>query len=182
MSLKRPHFLYALLIVFLVFNTASAKDQVIGDAASTAGYKKPYKFSENWFADKMPVWIDILKEFKGKPGVTYLEVGTFEGRSSLWLLENILTDPSSKLLIVDAFQENTLDTFSSNINLSGEPEKFRILSGYSTDKLKEIPSNSVDFSYIDGSGKGIVMLSDLVATWNLTKLNGIIICSRYELN
>ena len=33
-----------------------------------------------------------------------------------------------------------------------------------------------------GAGhKGIVMLSDLVSTWNLVKVNGLIICSRYSL-
>src|SRR5262249_7779806 len=60
--------------------------------------------------------------------------------------------------------------------------KFKILSGLSIEKIKELPSNSVDFAYIDGSGKGIVMLSDLVSTWNLLKVNGVMICSRYALD
>jgi predicted O-methyltransferase YrrM len=124
----------------------------------------------------------IAQEFKGKPDVSYLEIGTFEGRSALWLLENILTNSTSKLTIIDAFEENTYKTFTSNVSLSGEANKFKILSGLSTEKIKEVPSNSIDLAYIDGSGKGIVMLFDLVNTWNLLKNNGIVICSRYALD
>src|SRR3974390_231397 len=118
-------------ILFLSIPPVSANG--IENNSSTEGYSRPYKFTENWFTDKIPVWTEILKEFTGKPDVTYLEVGTFEGRSSLWLLENILTHPTSKIIIVDAFQENTFKTFSSNINLSGQPAKFKILPGYSTE-------------------------------------------------
>jgi hypothetical protein len=152
------------------------------EKTSTTAYKKQYTFTENWFTDKIPSWTLFLKEFKGKPHVNYLEVGTFEGRSALWLLENILTHPTAKITIIDAFAENNYKTFISNINLSGEVSKFNILSGLSTDKIRELPFNSIDFAYIDGSGKGIIMLSDLVSTWNLIKVDGLIICSRYSLD
>jgi hypothetical protein len=66
--------------------------------------------------------------------------------------------------------------------LSGEPDKFTILKGFSTEELREVPLDSIDFAYVDGSGEGIVMLSDLVGTWNLVKVGGIIICSRYALD
>jgi hypothetical protein len=166
--------------VYLILSTgavfASSED------ISAQGYKKQYSFSKNWFTHKIPSWTQILKEFQGKPNVNYLEIGTFEGRSALWLLENILTHPTSKITIIDAFEEDTYRTFTSNVNLSGEANKFNILVGLSTEKIKELPSNSIDFAYIDGSGKGIVMLSDLVSVWNLVKDDGIIICSRYALD
>ena len=73
-------------------------------------------------------------------------------------------------------------TFIANVNLSGQATKFTILSGFSTHKLRELPFNSFDLAYVDGSGKGIVMLSDLVSTWNLLKVGGVIICSRYSLS
>jgi predicted O-methyltransferase YrrM len=182
MKLRKGQFAYPILIFFLTLNISPVKIYAKGEDASTKDYKKQYTFTTNWFTHKIPLLTRILKEYKGKAGVTYLEIGTFEGRSALWLLENILTHPASKLIIIDAFEENTYKTFTSNINLSGEADKFRILSGLSTNKIKELPSNSVDFAYIDGSGKGIVMLSDLVNTWNLLKADGIILCSRYTLN
>jgi len=182
MTLRNWKFAYPILIFFLVLNAAPAKIYAKNEDASTKEYNKRYTFTQNWFTHKIPVWTQTLKEFKGKSDVSYLEIGTFEGRSALWLLENILTSPTAKITIIDAFEENTFKTFTSNIKLSGEANKFKILSGFSTEKIKELPSNSIDFAYIDGSGKGIVMLSDLVNTWNLLKVDGIIICSRYALD
>jgi len=144
---------------------------------------KQYTFTKNWFDNRIPSWTRILKEYKGKPGVSYLEIGTFEGRSALWVLENVLDHPTSKLTVIDAFEEPGIyRTFSSNIAVSGDAAKFRVLVGPSADRLKEVQSNSIDFAFIDGSGKGIAMLADLVGVWNLLKLDGIIICSRYDLD
>ena len=145
-------------------------------------YNKQYTFTTDTFTDKISAWTKLLDEFKGKPGINYLEIGTFEGRSVLWVLENILTHPTSKLTIIDAFEENTYKTFVFNVNLSGEANKFKIMTGLSTHKIRELPFNSFDLAYVDGSGKGIVMFSDLVSTWNLVKVGGLIICSRYSLN
>ena len=142
---------------------------------------KQYTFTRDSFTDRIPAWTKLLSEFKGKPGINYLEIGAFEGRSALWTLDNILTHPTSKLTIIDAFRENNYKTLVSNINRSGEANKFEILAGLSTHKLREIPFDSIDFAYVDGSGKGIVMLSDLVSTWSLVKVGGLIIISRYPL-
>jgi Methyltransferase domain len=153
-----------------------------GEKTTPNAYNKQYTFTVNTFTGRIPSWTKLLHEFKGKPGINYLEIGTFEGRSALWMLENILTHPTSKLTIIDAFVENNYKTFASNVNLSDGASKFTILRGFSTDKIREVPINSIDLAYIDGSGKGIVMLSDLVNTWNVLKVGGVIICSRYFLN
>ena len=167
-----------LMFVLLLFLSPAA---VFGENAATKAYNKPYTFTKDTFTDKIPAWTKLLEEFKGKPGVNYLEIGTFEGRSALWILENILTHTTSKLTIIDAFEEHSYKTFISNVNLSGEANKFNILSGLSTNKIRELPFNSFDLAYIDGSGRGIVMHSDLVNTWNLIKVGGVIICSRYAM-
>jgi hypothetical protein len=144
-------------------------------------YKKQYTFSVNTFTPRIPSWTKRLSEFKDKPGINYLEIGTFESRSALWMLENIFTHPTSKLTIIDAFLENNHKRFLANLTLSGEASRFTILSGYSTQKIREVPFNSIDIAYIDGSGKGVVMLADIVNTWNLVKVGGVIIISRYAL-
>ncbi|MGA7325147.1 MAG: class I SAM-dependent methyltransferase [Rhodomicrobium sp.] len=182
MKTRSRVFIYPILIFFLLSNILPEEIYAKNDGASTKWYKKEYTFTENWFTDKIPFWTKILQEFRGKPDIKYLEIGTFEGRSALWLLENILTHPTSKIIIIDAFKEDSYRTFTSNINLSGEANKFNILVGFSTEKIRELPLNSIDFAYIDGSGKGIVMLPDLVNTWNLVKVDGMIICSRYALD
>jgi hypothetical protein len=182
MTLRKSDFSYLITIFFLILTVAPAKVYAKDDDTSTRDYKKQYTFTTNWFTHKIPLWAQLLSEFKGKPGVSYLEIGAFEGRSVLWVLENILTNPTAKITIIDGFEENTYKRFTSNVNLSGETNKFKIISGLSTEKIKEVPANSIDFAYIDGSGKGIVMHYDLVNTWNTLKMDGIIICSRYALN
>jgi predicted O-methyltransferase YrrM len=178
MKMRKTRPAHPVLMLLLLLGLLSAP---LFAAEGTKAYNKQYTFTVNTFTDKIPAWTKLLGEFKGKPGINYLEIGTFEGRSALWMLENILTHPTSTLTIIDLFAENNYKTFTSNVNLSGEASKFMIITGSSTDKIREIPFNSMDFAYIDGSGRGIVMLSDLVSTWNLVKVGGLIICSRYSL-
>jgi Methyltransferase domain len=181
MRMRSGRLAYPVLTSILLLILSSAA-LVAGEDTSAKVYNKQYTFTVNTFTDKISAWAKILNEYKGKPGIHYLEIGTFEGRSALWVLENILTHATSKLTIIDVFEENNYKTFLSNVNLSSEASKFTILTGLSTQKIREVPFNSVDFAYIDGSGKGIVMLSDLVNTWNIVKVGGLIICSRYSLN
>lgn len=170
----------ALIVVALLSFPPAALHAL--EPRTTKDYKKQYSFTQNTFTDKVAAWAQLLKEFAGKPNIHYLEIGTFEGRSALWVLENILTHPTATLTVIDAFEEHTHKRFMSNVSLSGEADKFKVLVGFSTDKIREVPLNSVDFAYVDGSGRGIIMLSDLVSTWHLVKVGGMIICSRYSLN
>ena len=140
------------VLMFILLLSLSPTALFASEMTTTTGYKKQYTFTKNTFTDKIPAWTKLLSEFTGKPGINYLEIGTFEGRSALWILENILTHPTSTLTIIDAFEEHTYKTFTSNVNLSGEANKFKILSGLSTHKLRELPFNSFDLAYVDGSG------------------------------
>ena len=170
------------LLIFIVLFSLSSQVVSAADKTMVKTYHKAYTFTGNTFTPKILSFDKHLNEFKGKPGINYLEIGTFEGRSALWMLENILTHSTSRLTIIDVFAENNYETFVANVNLSGEPSKFTILSGFSAHRLRELPFNSFNLAYVDGSGKGIVMFSDLVSTWNLLKVGGVIICSRYSLS
>jgi hypothetical protein len=171
----------ARLLILGLFLCISPTALIAAERTSSGAYHKHYSLKKDSFTDKIRAWTKLLHEFKGKASVQYLEIGTYEGRSALWVLENILTHPTAKLTIIDAFQENTQKTFMSNVKLSGEAGKFTVLAGLSVEKIREVPLNSIDLAYIDGSGKGIVMLTDLVNTWNLVKVGGMIICSRYSM-
>lgn len=173
--------LVARLCVGLLFASAGLAGLQAAESVATRIYAKDYRFTKNSFTDKVGEWSKILAKLKGKPGLHYLEIGTYEGRSALWMLENILTDPTARLTVIDAFEEHTHARFMANVKLSGEASKFDVKVGPSTDKIREVALNSIDLAYVDGSGRGIVMLSDLVATWQATKVGGIIICSRYNL-
>ena len=63
-----------------------------------------YKFSVFWFDYLRELWEHFLVKYKGRSGLKFLEIGSFEGQSAIWLLENILTDKSSTLTCVDTFE------------------------------------------------------------------------------
>jgi hypothetical protein len=73
------------------------------DPKFSYGLKGDYNFSVDWFARKSPAWEAALKDFAGKPDLQYLEVGVYEGRSVVWMLENILTHPTSHVTGIDIF-------------------------------------------------------------------------------
>ena len=51
-----------------------------------------YEFTEDWFSENNPEKVvrqfdEFLSKFKDKPS-TFLEIGSFEGMSTIWMLEN----------------------------------------------------------------------------------------------
>lgn len=150
-----------------------------------------YLFQTDWFSSTINEWQETLKEYKAKPNLSFLEIGSFEGRSAIWLLENILTDPTSLLTCIDTWQgspehqDSGLDfqkveqNFDHNIKVSGRAGQVVKIKGYSAAELKKLPTESYDFVYIDASHKASNVLEDAVLSWQLLKVDGIIIFDDY---
>jgi predicted O-methyltransferase YrrM len=92
---------------------------------------KKYNFSINWFTVNIPSWKKNLSRFKKKSGVSYLEIGVYEGRSLIWILENILTHDASKATAIDIFRRDLEDRFIANLKISGFADKVKIIKGCS---------------------------------------------------
>jgi len=148
----------------------------------TKYYLKSYTFSEDWFTENIPVWLEVLHPFKGKPDLNYLEIGVFEGRSAIWMLENILTHPSSRLTGIDTFPKGTdwKEKYLSNLNISGSAHKATTIEGYSQTELRKLPLNSFDIIYIDGCHSADCVLSDGVLSFELLKTGGLLIFDDYR--
>ncbi|MBM3854494.1 MAG: class I SAM-dependent methyltransferase [Verrucomicrobia bacterium] len=153
------------------------------------GFGKKYEFSADWFSWARPIWEIVLADYRGKPNVRYLEIGVFEGRSALWMLENILTDSTASLTGIDPFFEpekasgksvrTYKDVFYSNLALSGFERKTRIIEGFSQIELRKLPLASFDIVYIDGSHTANDALEDAILSWRLLKDNGLMIIDDY---
>jgi len=61
-------------------------------------------FSVDWHSHNIPHWRRILERYRGQPKVRALEIGSFEGRSTIWLLENILTHETAHIDCIDTFK------------------------------------------------------------------------------
>jgi hypothetical protein len=65
-------------------------------------YDKKYKFTETWFDPTIPVWTEIFDSRKETKIKSVLEIGSYEGRATVFLCSNVL-DPKTKYDIVDTF-------------------------------------------------------------------------------
>ena len=154
-----------------------AQEQRVADPRA---YQKQYDFTVNWFTWNIPVWNDALAPFKERANVQYLEIGVYEGRSAVWMLENILTDPTARLTGVDIFAGPYKDRYFANIERSGSSDKVRTITGPSQLVLRELPLDSFDIIYVDGSHAKSDVLEDAVLSWRLLKENGVLIFDDYR--
>jgi predicted O-methyltransferase YrrM len=145
-------------------------------------YKKDYQFTEDWFTPHIRTWEQLLSEFKGKSNVRYLEIGVFEGRSVLWMLENILTHPTARLAALDLFPDGLQERFVSNLDKSGVRDKVEIFKGKSQEQLRQLPLESYDIIYIDGSHRAKHVFLDAALSWDLLRDGGLLIFDDYLWN
>lgn len=143
-------------------------------------------FTSDWFSPKIPYWERVISKVKKGPW-NCLEIGSYEGRSSCWILENL---PDSRLTCVDTFEGSVEHT---DIQKTGIYERFMdntkewkdrltVLRGQSDIVVRAMkPEPTYDFIYIDGSHEGPDVLTDIVLCWKLLKSGGLCIFDDYNL-
>ncbi len=151
-------------------------------------------FTTDWTQHNIALWEKHLLPLKGKSNLHFLEVGSFEGRSACWFLQNVLTDPSAKLTCVDTFagsREHILhsgkmakleDTFDENIRSIGAEGKVEKRKGLSWEVLRGLPLNTYDAIYIDASHIVLDVMRDGVLAWDLLKVGGFFLFDDYALH
>jgi len=138
---------------------------------------KNYQFTQDWFTHNIPIWQRHLQQFTGIADFQVVEIGSFQGMSACWLLDNILTHPTAKITCIDLyFQQH----FKGNIAQTGVAEKVIELEGYSQDLLVNLDSEFYDIAYVDGCHKPTSALQDAILSWRLVKVGGLMIFDDYE--
>ena len=160
-----------------------------------------YHFTENWFSDD---GLSILKELDSSEKIDLLEIGTFEGKSTIWFLDNILRNENSTITCVDPWlgynqdhnslnsynekevewdlsKRKTKEIFLHNIVVSNQSEKVIIKQGFSDKVLPSLicENKKYDIIFIDGNHTAPYVMMDSVMSWNLLKVNGIMIFDDY---
>lgn len=174
-----PFHIILLVLFFLSLDISAAGPQQ-KRAHHDFGYKKNYNFTTDWFTPHIRVWTDVLAPYTGKADIHYLEVGVFEGRAMIWMLENILTHPTSRATAVDIFPDHLQQLFTRNIRRSGCAERVKVIKGSSQTVLKNLSPGSFDIIYIDGDHSAPAVLTDAVLSWSLLKVGGILIFDDYH--
>jgi predicted O-methyltransferase YrrM len=142
----------------------------------------PYQFSFDGFSARVESWKSNLNEFVGIDNLRFLEVGSLEGYSACWLLENILTGKNCQLTCIDAFLNNTETRFDMNISRAPSTTRVLKLRGFSRDTLPALAADAYDFTYIDGSHHQVSVLEDEIFSWRLLRRGGIMIMDDYTLS
>jgi predicted O-methyltransferase YrrM len=79
---------------------------------------KNYKFTQNWFNH------DDLIQFlplQTQEEIHILEIGSFEGKSTVWFIDNLLNNPKSTITCIDPWtsydqKHNSINSYSENLN------------------------------------------------------------------
>lgn len=150
-----------------------------------SNYNFTYDFREGPYSN-------ILFVFKtfGTPS-KMIEVGSYEGRTSFWISDNMhefgldlevfMIDPHIGSDDIPHTLSEIRKNFENNINharIRNPKHIFHHIDKKSTDGLLEIiaKNEKVDFIYVDGDHKSCQVLTDLVLSWELLKVNGVILC------
>lgn len=133
-------------------------------------------FTSDWFSNSIPTWERALASMKGIPNLAFLEIGSFEGRSTCWLLENILTGSDSCIHCVDPWVGQIYDAFLTNT--AAWSSSVIAHRGRSEDILPTI-QGPFDFVYIDGLHMGFNVLQDATLTWTKLKVGGLMVFDDY---
>lgn len=164
----------------LVERALSKVVAVEGLLAGEVSRSPEYSFSSDWFSHVIPLWSRHLEAFKGRANVSVLEIGNYEGRSAIWLLDNVLTHPTSSITCVDLFTSRLAEIrFEHNTKFSGSSDRITKIKGRSQEVLKLFRECSYDIVYIDGSHRAADVHVDALLSWDLLKPGGIMIFDDY---
>lgn len=158
---------------------------------------KNYKFDhKDWVTPHIPYWEVILGGIDPCAEHTFLEVGSFEGRSAVWFIDNYMHHPSSKFISVDTWKggeevERTKlpfdfkvieQNFQHNIASCSYPLKIEIHKGDSVDRLLSLAKRPgwLTCAYIDGSHRARDVLWDMMLTYRCLKQGGVMILDDYN--
>lgn len=140
-----------------------------------------YEFTADWVTANEMTWLRLLQSFMhqqaaGTP-IRMLEIGSYEGRSSIWWMDNILTHPASSLTCIDPSPSHL---FLPNITAS--KHSLRFIRNSSAVVLPQLIALQEKFSiiYIDGSHLARDVLLDGLLSLQLLLPEGIIIFDDYE--
>lgn len=150
-----------------------------------------YQYTKDWFKWAPQVWSQLIPHLPERKH--FLEIGSFEGRSAVWTIENMMED-GGEIVCIDTWEggaehtpedmEGTELRFHQNITLVRKKFPNRAVTscrGTSVDWIAALiqDKRKFDFIYIDGSHLAKDVLIDACMSWPLLKKDGFIVFDDY---
>lgn len=151
----------------------------MADAAHTS------HFTTDWFTGNVGNLTLLLQEYTQRPDVRMLEIGSWEGRSTTWFLTYL---PHATITCVDTFQggvEHAAMTERHGIedrflhNIQPFQDRVTVRKGNSVEQLYGLVPNTYDLIYVDGSHEAPDVLQDVIMSFPLLKVGGIMMMDDY---
>ena len=145
----------------------------------------------NWFEKNAIKYFDLMlpERFAGKPLIDFLQIGTYTGDASEWIMNNIITDKTSWLTDVDTwygseeeahkvlnwkeiedYYDSRMSNYTNVCKIKGDSKKF----------LQSAQLDHYDFIYIDGDHTSAGVYSDATLAWKCLKKNGLMAFDDYR--
>jgi predicted O-methyltransferase YrrM len=149
-----------------------------------------YKFKHDWFSNNIENLSKIFSHYRSAIPPNILEIGAFEGRSTVWFLENV---SDCSVTTIDTWAGgNDHDPNNTEISFIDAESNFYHNIGYYRDRVavfKDTSYNALtnlinsnktfDFVYVDGSHTAIDVNLDLILSFKLLNLGGILYVDDY---
>ncbi|MCX7358741.1 MAG: class I SAM-dependent methyltransferase [Alphaproteobacteria bacterium] len=151
-----------------------------------------YEFTNDWFAINAPVWRNIVADMKPR---RFLEVGTFEGQSAVFMAEGCASAGGFEMTCIDtwaggiehnpAAMSAVEARFDRNMARAQAKHAFKLrkIKSESTLALAQLlaegAADSFDVVYIDASHQAPDVLADAVLAFKLTRIGGVMIFDDY---
>ena len=173
--------IFTIYSVFLInkIKNIFIKKKIKNKKREHQNFLKNKNITHDFFSSHAYNFFEVLKKFNS---FTYLEIGSFEGNSAIYIAQNF---PNSQIHCVD----NWVGTEEyGNLKFSNVEKNFdqNIINYKNIIKYKQtsddffiINKKQFDVIYIDGYHKGSQVLKDFKNSWKVLKTGGIIIFDDY---
>ena len=153
--------------------------------------KSDYQYTKDWFGWAPRVWEQLIPHLPARKN--FLEIGSFEGRSAVWTIENMMED-GGEIVCIDTWEggaehtpedmAGTEERFHQNITLVRKKFPNRAVVSFKSTSVEALAASiahkkQFDFIYIDGSHLAKDVLTDACMAWPLLKKNGFMVFDDY---
>ena len=165
--------------LFFLFNSIFVSKNRKRSKNKFRDFLKNKKLSQDWFSHNVYDWQKTLEDYINIK-FEYLEIGSFEGCSALYIAQNY---KGAKITCVDAWDVNTVGNENldlENIELNFDKNTLEFKEKFLKIKMKSrdffsLNKNRYKIIYIDGSHEAVDVFDDCVASWKVLENKGIII-------
>lgn len=153
-----------------------------------------FQYTNDWFDSNRAVWDKLIPMIKPRK---ILEIGSYEGRSTCWLIDKCTQYHPIEIHCIDSWEggiehersamNDVESRFDNNISVATKNAKNKVvlhkhkslsniaLANLITNKMTE----SFDLIYLDGSHQAPDVLYDAVVSFHLLRVGGVMIFDDY---